>query len=152
MDNICFMREALAEAEKAAAIGEIPVGAVIVKDGKIVGRGHNLRTVTKSPLDHAEIVAMKNAAEYMNSWRFDGCTVYVTLEPCVMCSGAIVQSRMKRIVYGAKDPRGGGAGSLYDIPSDSRMYHTCEVIKGVLASECSELLISFFRKRRNRDK
>lgn len=152
MNDIKFMTEALAEAEKAAQLGEIPVGAVIVKNGEIIGRGYNLRTVTKSPLDHAELVAMKNAAENMSSWRFDECTIYVTLEPCVMCSGAIVQSRMKRIVYGAKDPKGGGAGSLYDIPSDSRMYHTCEMTKGVLSDECSKLLVSFFQKKRKREK
>ncbi|MEG1501929.1 MAG: tRNA adenosine(34) deaminase TadA [Synergistaceae bacterium] len=148
MDDLFFMKEALLEARRAMKLGEIPIGAVVVKDGIIVGRGYNQRKINNSPLDHAEIIAMKEAASNINSWRLDECTMYVTLEPCVMCAGASVQCRLGKIVYGARDAKAGGVGSLYDIPSDSRMYHRCCVVKGVLERECAELLAEFFRKKR----
>ncbi|MDO5116563.1 MAG: tRNA adenosine(34) deaminase TadA [Synergistaceae bacterium] len=148
MDDIIYMKEAIAEARRALECGEIPVGAVIVRGGEIIGRGHNTRSRDNSPLGHAELTALEAAAAAINSWRFDGCSIYVTLEPCVMCSGALVQCRMGRIVFGAKDPRAGGCRSLYEIPSDPRMYHRCAVSGGLLADECAELLRMFFRQRR----
>ena len=120
MDETFFMREALAEAHAAMREGEIPVGAVVVRDEEIIGRGRNARAARSSPLAHAEIEAMRDAAKNINSWRFDGCALYVTLEPCVMCAGALVQCRMGRIVFGAKDPKAGGCVSLYAIPRDPR--------------------------------
>lgn len=146
--NLLFMKEAIKEAEKAMAYGEIPVGAIIVKNNRIIGRGHNLRTITGSPLDHAEIVAMKSAAKTIGNWRLDNCTMYVTLEPCVMCAGAAVQCRLSTIIYGASDPKGGAVGSLYDIPRDSRMYHTCNVQGGIMKEYCANLLYKFFREKR----
>ena len=150
MDDLFYMKEALKEARSALGIGEIPVGAVVVKNGEIIGRGHNTRSTGNSPFDHAEIAAMKDAAQKLNNWRFDGATIYVTLEPCVMCAGAIVQCRVSRIVYGAKDPKAGAAGSLYNIPNDPRMYHQCEVTSGVMKQECAEILQNFFEKKRSR--
>lgn len=150
MDDISYMREALAEARLALECGEIPVGAVVVRDGAIIGRGHNVRLHDASPFGHAEVAAMTDAAARILSWRFDECTIYVTLEPCVMCAGALVQCRMARIVFGARDAKGGGCRSLYEIPSDPRMYHRCEVTEGVLANECADLLHRFFRARRSR--
>ena len=148
MDDLDFMREALFEAEKSLALGEIPIGAVVVCNGEIIGRGGNMRANNRSPFMHAEMSAMAAAARMLNSWRFDSCTIYVTLEPCVMCAGAIVQCRMKKIVFGAFDPKAGGVGSLYDIPRDPRMYHRCKVVSGILAEECSAILRKFFDNRR----
>lgn len=142
------MHEAIKEAGRASALDEIPIGAVIVREGKVIGRGFNTRKACGSPFGHAEMAAMKEASAALGSWRFDGCTLYVTLEPCAMCAGAAVQCRMGKIVYGAKDPNGGAAGSLYDIPRDPRMYHRCAVVSGVQAAECSKLLSDFFIKRR----
>ena len=148
MDDLRFMKEALTEAERAYALGEIPIGAVVARGGEVIGRGRNMRGAENSPFMHAEMAAMTEAAKVLNSWRFDGCTIYVTLEPCVMCAGAIVQCRMERIVFGAFDPKAGGVGSLYDIPRDPRMYHKCEVISGILADECSDILRKFFENKR----
>ena len=145
-----FMRSALEEARIAVSEGEIPVGAVIVKDGEIVGRGRNARKKDNSPIAHAEIAALADAAQKLGAWRFDGCTIYVTLEPCVMCAGALTQCRMGRIVFAAPDPKGGGCGSLYDIPRDGRLYHRCRVSSGLLASESSALLSDFFLKKREK--
>ncbi len=150
MDETFFMREALAEAGEAMREGEIPVGAVVVRGGEIIGRGRNARAARNSPLAHAELEALRSAAEKINSWRFDGCAIYVTLEPCVMCAGALVQCRMGRIVFGAKDPKGGGCVSLYEIPRDPRMYHSCRVTGGVLAEECAALLAAFFAAKRRK--
>ncbi len=152
MDDIYFMGEALKEARKAAACGDVPVGAVVVRNGEIIGRGCNRRIADGSPFSHAEMVAMENAAEDIGSWRFDGCSIYVTLEPCVMCSGAIVQCRMSRVVFGAHDPKAGGCGSLYDIVRDLRMYHRCVVVSGVLKHDCSDILFRFFEERRGKRK
>ncbi|MDO4561314.1 MAG: tRNA adenosine(34) deaminase TadA [bacterium] len=148
MDDIIYMKEAIKEARRALECGEIPVGAVVTRGGKIIGRGHNVRQRDNSPFGHAEMAAMTAAAKEIGSWRFDGCSLYVTLEPCVMCSGALVQCRMERIVFGAKDPKAGGCRSLYEIPSDPRMYHRCLVSGGVLGEECAAMLRLFFKKRR----
>lgn len=150
MNDGFYMREALAEAEAAMREGEIPVGAVVVHGGEIVGRGRNARAARNSPLAHAEIEAVRVAAKNLNSWRFDGCAIYVTLEPCVMCAGALVQCRMGRVVFGAKDPKAGGCVSLYEITRDPRMYHRCRVTGGVLAGECAALLFEFFAAKRRK--
>jgi len=115
MDDIHYMREALKEAEKAMQRGEIPVGALLVRNGEIIGRGSNSRSLEGSPLGHAELTAMREASEAIGNWRFDDCTLYVTLEPCVMCAGAMVQSRLRTLVYGTRDPKAGAVGSLYNI-------------------------------------
>jgi tRNA(adenine34) deaminase len=143
------MREALKEAEKAMQRGEIPVGALLVRNGEIIGRGSNSRSLEGSPLGHAELTAMREASEAIGNWRFDDCTLYVTLEPCVMCAGAMVQSRLRTLVYGTRDPKAGAVGSLYNIVEDPRMYHRCIVRSGILKEECAELLRSFFRMRRS---
>ena len=148
MNDTIYMKEAIAEARRALECGEIPVGAVVVRGEEIIGRGHNVRSRDKSPFGHAEIAAMTEAAKKINSWRFDGCSISVTLEPCVMCSGALVQCRMGRIVFGARDPKAGGCRSLYEIPRDPRMYHRCGLTGGVLSEECAEMLRIFFRERR----
>lgn len=149
MDDIHYMREALKEAEKAMQRGEIPVGALLVRNGEIIGRGSNSRSLEGSPLGHAELTAMREASEAIGNWRFDDCTLYVTLEPCVMCAGAMVQSRLGTLVYGTRDPKAGAVGSLYNIVEDPRMYHKCIVRSGILKEECAELLRSFFRMRRS---
>lgn len=148
MDDNYFMGEAIAEAKLALESGEIPVGAVVVSDGKIIGRGRNRRAERSSPLAHAELEALTDAAGRTKNWRFDGCAIYVTLEPCAMCAGALVQCRMGRIAYGAKDPKAGAAGSLYNIPRDPRMYHRCEVTPGVMSEQCAKLLHAFFGQKR----
>jgi tRNA(adenine34) deaminase len=145
-----FMREAFREAEAAYESGEIPVGAVVVVDGKIAGRGGNRRKIAAMPLAHAEMVALSEAGNFLREWRFDGGELYVTLEPCPMCAGAIVAARLSRLVYGAADPRAGAAGTLYDIPRDPRMPHRCEVTRGVMAAESSALLRKFFMERRSK--
>jgi len=149
MDDVLYMKEALKEAGKAMQNDEIPVGAVMVCNGEIIGRGSNSRSVKCSPLGHAEIEAMQEASKALHNWRFDDCTLYVTLEPCAMCAGAMVQSRLKVLVFGANDPKAGAAGSLYNIVQDPRMYHRCIVRSGILKKECSELLRIFFLKRRS---
>jgi tRNA(adenine34) deaminase len=143
-----FMRMALREAETAAAESEVPVGAIIVKEGRILGRAHNLRETLSDPTAHAEIIAITQAAEALGAWRLEGSTAYVTLEPCPMCAGALVQARVKRLVYGAADPKAGACGTLYNIVCDERLNHRLEVTAGVLADEARELLQKFFRKKR----
>lgn len=143
-----MMREALAEAEKALQMGELPVGCVIAKDGAILARGHNERETTLDPTAHAEIVAMRRAARALNAWRLNGCTLYVTLEPCPMCAGAISQARVSRLVYGAADPNQGCAGSVYRICEDPAFTHFCLSDGGVLEEECRALLNRFFESRR----
>ncbi len=142
------MNEALREAREAFEKNEIPVGAIVVRDGEIVGRGSNDRLRSSLPFAHAEMVALAEAGKTLGTWRFDGCALYVTLEPCPMCAGAIIQTRVSRVVFGARDPRAGAAGSLYDILRDPRMAHRCQVKEGVLAQECAALLQKFFRARR----
>lgn len=148
MDDFFFMNEALREAREAFDRGEIPVGAIVVRGSAIVGRGSNDRLWSSLPFAHAEMAALAEAGKTLGTWRFDGCTLYATLEPCPMCAGAAAQTRVSRVVYGARDPRAGAAGSLYDILRDPRMVHRCSVKEGVLARECAELLQKFFRDRR----
>lgn len=145
-----FMKEAIKEATKAQGLNEVPIGAVIVYDGKIISRAYNLRESEQNSLAHAELLAIDKACRVQGSWRLEDTTLYVTLEPCPMCSGAIILSRVKRVVYGASDPKGGCAGTLMNLLEDPRFNHQCEVVKGVLESECSELLSDFFRKIRER--
>ena len=149
-DDVRFMREAIEEARKAASLREVPIGAVIVRNGEIIGRGHNLRETMRDPTAHAEILAIRQASERLNAWRLLDCTLYVTLEPCPMCAGAILQSRIARVVYGTDDPKAGCAGTLMNLLQDRRFNHRTEVTSDVLRSECSELLTGFFRALRNR--
>ncbi len=142
------MRAALEEAVRAPETGDVPVGAVVLApDGSVVGRGRNEREATGDPTGHAEVLALREAARAVGEWRLSGCTLVVTLEPCTMCAGAIVLSRVDRVVYGAVDEKAGAAGSLWDVIRDRRLNHRPEVISGVLADECAELLTGFFRDR-----
>lgn len=147
-----YMKFALEEAAKAERIGEVPIGAVIVKNGEVIARAHNLRETAQQPTAHAEHIAIERAAEAVGSWRLEDCTLYVTLEPCVMCSGAIVMSRIPRVVYGAADPKGGCSGSLMDLLQEPRFNHRAEVVSGVLEEECSQLLKNFFKQLRDKKK
>lgn len=142
------MREALVEASRAATSDEVPVGAVVVLDGKIVGRGHNQPIASKDPTAHAEIVAIREAARTLGAYRLPGAILYVTLEPCVMCVGAIIHSRIAAIKYGARDEKAGALGSVYDIGRDGRLNHRIEVCGGLLEDECASMLREFFRQRR----
>ncbi|MFZ7946875.1 MULTISPECIES: tRNA adenosine(34) deaminase TadA [Bacillaceae] len=147
-----FMREAIEEAKKAEELNEVPIGAVLVIDGEIISRAHNLRESDQNAIAHAELLAIDQACREIGSWRLEESTLYVTLEPCPMCSGAIILSRVKRVVYGAVDPKGGCAGTLMNLLQDSRFNHQCEVTKGVLESQCGQMLSDFFRKIRDRKK
>jgi tRNA(adenine34) deaminase len=144
------MREALAEADKARARGEVPVGAVAVLAGKIIGRGHNLRETARDPSAHAELSAMRAAAAYLGSWRLVGVDIYVTLEPCPMCAGALVNARVSRLLYGADDPKAGAIRTLYQLASDVRLNHRVEVISGILAEDCAASLRDFFAQIRRK--
>ncbi|OGA69426.1 MAG: tRNA-specific adenosine deaminase [Betaproteobacteria bacterium RIFCSPLOWO2_12_FULL_65_14] len=144
------MREALSLATQAAARGEVPVGALVVRDGSILGRGFNCPISTADPTAHAEVRAMREAATAIGNYRLAGCTLYVTLEPCAMCAGAIMQARIARVVYGAADPKTGACGSVVDLFAERRLNHHAEVTAGVLAGECGEMLTAFFAARRNR--
>lgn len=146
-----FMREALVEARRSAAADEVPVGAVIVQDGRILCRAHNLREATQDPTAHAELICMREAAQILGSWRLEGCTLYVTLEPCPMCAGTIINARVDRVVYGAADPKAGAMGSLYHIGA-GRLNHTPVVTRGVLAPECGWILTEYFKARRRTQK
>ncbi|MGW0334141.1 tRNA adenosine(34) deaminase TadA [Streptomyces sp. NPDC003011] len=143
------MRLALAEAERAGRDGDVPVGAVLLSpDGTtVLAAGHNEREATGDPTAHAEVLALRRGAAEWGQWRLSGCTLVVTLEPCTMCAGALVQSRVDRVVYGARDEKAGAAGSLWDVVRDRRLNHRPEVIEGVLAEECARLLTDFFRTR-----
>jgi tRNA(adenine34) deaminase len=145
-----FMNEAIKEAKKAEELNEVPIGAVIVIGGKVISRAHNLRESQQKATAHAELLAIDKACQVMGSWRLEDATLYVTLEPCPMCSGAILLSRVKRVVYGAADPKGGVAGTFMNLLQDERFNHQSEVTKGVLESECGTLLSSFFRGIRER--
>lgn len=142
-----WMEEALALAREAAAAGEVPVGAVVIQDGRIVGRGRN-RRLQGDPLAHAEIEALRNAAAALGSWRLDGCDLVVTLEPCPMCAGAVMQARVGRLFFGAFDPKGGCCGTLYNLPEDPRFAARTQVFGGYRQEECAGLLADFFRERR----
>lgn len=143
-----YMKEALKQAKKAFDIGEVPVGAVVVYDGKIIGRGYNRRNTDKVALAHAEITAIKKAAKYMGDWRLEGCTIYVTLEPCPMCAGAIVQSRLDRCVFSCRSDKAGCAGSLINLLDMKELNHRVEITTGILEEDCRELLQLFFRELR----
>lgn len=147
-----FMREAIKEAKNAESLNEVPIGAVIVLDGKIISRGFNLRESEQNAVAHAELLAIERACEKLGTWRLEEAVLYVTLEPCPMCSGAILLSRIKKVVYGAPDPKAGCAGTLMNLLQDERFNHQCEVTPGVLQKECSEMLSLFFRRIREKKK
>ncbi|MCR5468962.1 MAG: tRNA adenosine(34) deaminase TadA [Lachnospiraceae bacterium] len=144
-----YMREAIRQAKKAAKLMEVPIGCVIVRDGKIIARGYNRRNTDKSSISHAEITAIKKASKKCGDWRLEDCTLYVTLEPCQMCAGAIVQARMKRVVIGAMNPKAGCAGSVINILQMQQFNHQVEMEKGVLEEECSNMLSTFFKELRD---
>ncbi|MBC7660314.1 MAG: nucleoside deaminase [Chitinophagaceae bacterium] len=143
-----WMRYALSLAEAAALQKEVPVGALIVHEGRMISTGINLRESIKQAYAHAELLAIEEASRFLNAWRLQNCTLYVTLEPCLMCAGVIYQARMPRVVYGAKDPKGGALGSLYQLNEDARLNHRYEVVPGLLGAESSRLLSRFFQKKR----
>ncbi|GAG34220.1 unnamed protein product [marine sediment metagenome] len=140
-----FMRQALKQADQAAVVGEVPVGAVIAYRNQTIARGYNQRESLRDPTAHAEMIAITAAAEFLNSWRLEGCALYVTLEPCLMCAGATVLARLDRLIYGAADPKAGACGSLYDVCNDTRLNHRVAVTAGVLAEQVSEQLQEFFQ-------
>ena len=143
-----YMQEAIEQARKALDSEDVPVGAVVVHERRIIGRGYNQREKLHDPTAHAEMLALTAAAEYLGQWRLDGCTLYVTLEPCAMCAGALVLARVARLVYAATDPKAGACGSLYQITQDPRLNHRVETVAGVLAEPAGDLLRAFFRHRR----
>ena len=147
-DDRSWMKEALGEAQKAAEMGEVPIGAVVVCDGVVLGRGHNRREIDGDPVGHAEILAIREAARTVGGWRLSGATMYVTLEPCPMCAGALVASRIDRLVFGAVDPKAGYCGTLGNVVQDPRLNHRLEVVGEVLAEESSALLRGFFARLR----
>lgn len=142
------MLEAIAEGRAAGEQGEVPVGAVLVLDGRIIARAHNLRETSSDPLAHAELLALQEGARELGGWRLDGTTLYVTVEPCPMCAGALVQARVSRLVYGVRDFKAGAAGSLFDLVRDERLNHRLEVTDGILEEECRNLMRDFFERRR----
>lgn len=148
--DIKYMELAIAEAKKALAHDEVPIGAVIVHKDKVIARGYNIRETSQTTLSHAELLAIAEANKSLGSWRLEDCTLYVTLEPCPMCAGALVQSRIKRLVYGAADPKAGCAGTLMNLLREDRFNHQVEVEKGILEAECSMLLKDFFKKLRQK--
>ena len=148
MDKEYYMNEALKEAKKAFNAGEVPIGAVVVCDGKIAGRGHNLRETAKDPTAHAEMEAIRQASKNLGGWRLHRCDIYVTTEPCPMCAGAIMLSRIKNLYIGTMDPKGGACGSILNIPEDGRFNHVTNVETGVLEEECRKILQDFFAKLR----
>lgn len=150
MSDDDFMAAALDLAREAATLGEVPVGAVVVKDGQVVGRGFNRPISRHDPTAHAEVMALRDAAEYLGNYRLPGCTLYVTLEPCAMCIGAIFHARIARVVFGARDPKTGAAGSVIDLFAEERLNHHAEVVGGIRAEECGALLSSFFAARRQK--
>ncbi|MGB9716579.1 MAG: tRNA adenosine(34) deaminase TadA [Thermodesulfovibrionales bacterium] len=147
-DDIYFMKKALEEAEIAFKKGEVPVGAVLVRDGNIIAKAHNQRETLNDPTAHAEIIVIRISSRNNNNWRLTDSTLYVTKEPCIMCAGAIINARLKRLVYGCRDNKGGAVDSLYQILSDKRLNHQVEVVSGILGEECAEILKKFFEERR----
>ena len=145
-----YMREAIKQAKKAYALGEVPIGCVIVYEDRIIGRGYNRRTIDKNTLAHAEMMAIKKASKKMDDWRLEDCTLYVTLEPCQMCSGAIVQSRMKKVVIGCMNPKAGCAGSILNLLQMEEFNHQVELEIGVLGEECSAMMKQFFKELREK--
>ncbi|MBW7453207.1 tRNA adenosine(34) deaminase TadA [Paenibacillus sepulcri] len=144
------MQEAIEEALKAERLGEVPIGAVIVHGDEVIGRGHNLRETSMDPTAHAEIIAIREASRKLGAWRLLDCTLYVTLEPCPMCAGALIQSRVKKVVYGTADPKAGCAGTLMNLLQEPRFNHETQLVSGLLQEECSALLTQFFRRLRGR--
>jgi tRNA(adenine34) deaminase len=144
-----FMQLALAEAEAAFAEDEVPIGAAIVFEDRVIARAHNQREQLHDPTAHAEMIAITQAAQSLGSWRLEGCTLYVTLEPCPMCAGAILQARIPTVVYGAADPKAGAVHTLYQLLSDRRLNHTCQIVSGVLADRCGVILTRFFQQQRS---
>jgi tRNA(adenine34) deaminase len=149
--DVAFMRLALEQARLAASIGEVPIGAVVVSGREVIASGHNRREIDANPSAHAEFSALIEASRKLGRWRLTGCTVYVTLEPCLMCAGLMQLARVDRCVYGATDPKGGALGTLYQVHSDERLNHRFEVTAGICADECAELLSSFFTQLRGRE-
>jgi tRNA(adenine34) deaminase len=147
-----FMRQALREAERALAEDEVPIGAVIVKEGRVIAAAHNQREQLHDPTAHAEMIAITQAAGELGDWRLEGCTLYVTLEPCPMCAGAIVLARLPRVVYGAADPKAGAVATLYQLLNDARLNHRAEVCGGMMVDECGSLLTRFFAAKRSEGK
>jgi len=147
-----YMRLALEEAKKAEAIGEVPIGAIIIHNDQVIARAHNLRETTQLATTHAELSAIQDACRVVGSWRLEETTLYVTLEPCPMCAGAILQSRIPRVVYGARDPKGGCVHSFYELLNDPRFNHECDVTEGILANKCGEILTAFFKNLRAKKK
>lgn len=145
-----YMQEAMKQAKKAALLGEVPIGCIIVHDGKIIGRGYNRRNTDKSALSHAEITAIRKASRKLDDWRLEECTLYVTLEPCQMCAGAIVQARIPEVIIGCMNPKAGCAGSIYNMLEEPAFNHQVRVFRGVLETECSQMLKSFFKGLRQR--
>lgn len=150
--DIIYMQEALIEARKAFELDESPIGAVIVYEDQIIGRGHNRRNTDKNPLAHAEMMAISEACQFLGDWRLEECTIYITLEPCPMCSGAIVQARIPRVVFGARSPKAGFAGSVVNVLQMEALNHRCEVKEGVCEEEASMLLKTYFKNMRSKNK
>ena len=148
MNNIFFMKQALKEAEKAYLIGEVPIGCIIELNGKIIGKGYNQRNSKKNVLCHAEIIAINEACKNLSDWRLEGSTLYVTVEPCAMCSGAILQSRIKKVVFGAYNKKGGCCGSILNILNEEKFNHQSEIISGILEEDCKNLIKNFFKELR----
>ncbi|AEE92450.1 tRNA specific adenosine deaminase [Tepidanaerobacter acetatoxydans Re1] len=147
-DDFFFMRQAIQEAKRAMEIDEVPIGAVIVKADEVIARAHNLRETLQDATAHAELLAIRKACEVLGTWRLEGCTLYVTLEPCPMCAGAVILSRVDRLVFGAKDPKGGACGSLMNLPADERFNHRPKIAAGIMADECGNILKKFFQDKR----
>lgn len=143
-----YMRLAIAEAKRAGEMDEVPIGAVAVVDGEAVCAAHNVREKTQNPLGHAELLLLEKLTKIHDDWRLENVTIYVTCEPCIMCMGAMLQARIPKIVFGCYDPKAGACGSLYDLSSDNRLNHQIEVVSGILADECAQLLKDFFKKLR----
>ena len=152
MNEEILMKKALVEAKKALKKLEAPIGAIIVKDGKIIARGHNLRETKQDSTLHAEMVAIRKACKKLGTWRLDNCDIYITLEPCPMCAGAIIQSRIKNVYFGAFDPKAGSAGSIINIPENPSFNHRSNITGGILENECATLLKDFFRNLRSNKK
>ncbi len=144
-----YMRMALEQARLAPALGEVPVGAVLVLDGEVLAQVHNFREIWQDPTAHAEIVAIRGAATHLRTWRLNGSTLYVTVEPCSMCTGAIILSRIVRVVFATRDPKAGACGSVFNLPAEPRLNHRVEVVGGLLESESQELIQTFFRRLRD---
>lgn len=150
MDNLRFMKEAYEEAMLAYHKNEVPIGAVIVYNNKIIGRGHNLRMSKKNSLYHGEIIAINEACEYIGDWRLEECTLYVTVEPCPMCSGAILQSRIEKVVFGTHNSKAGCCGSVINMMNNDNFNHKVEIVSGVMEEECRQIMQDFFKKFRNK--